>query len=935
MNALGLDSLMALEIKNQLEADLKIAVPLATFMEGANLNEFVDLVLALIAASEEAQTPEPVAVQRISRAADLPLSFAQERLWFLDQLEPGNTAYNIPSAVRLSGTLDATALERAFSEIVRRHEVLRTTFRLKDGRPVQVIASDPTFSLRLVEISSLPEKDREAEAKRLAIEEVRRPFDLSRDLMLRGLVIRLAEREHVVVTTMHHIASDGWSMGVFVAEVAALYNAFIGNKPSPLPDLPFQCVDFDHWQRQWLRNEVSEAQLAYWTQQLSDSPAALELPADRPRPAAQTFSGAREHFQLPRSLSTRLSELSREEGCTIFMTLLAGFNVALYKYTQKDDISIGTFIANRNKPGTQSLIGLFVNNLVLRTKLAGEPTFRQVMARVRQTTLGAYQNQDLPFEQILDALKIERSLSRTPLFQIVFSFPNAPVPPLELPGLEGERVRVETARSNFDMTFTIVEQEDDLSGYVEYNTDLFNVGTIQRFVKSYQTLLEAAVANPEQKIAVLSPLTPDDEQQLQARSAAAGCEYAIENCIHHIIEEQVRDNPHSIAVAWQDGHLTYDVLNRRANQVAHFLQSLGAGPDSLVGICMDPSPEMIVSLLGVLKAGAAYVPFDPAYPRERLAGMLEESRVSFVLTKARLLANLPDDDKRFVCVDGDWHRISSESELNPTASVSLDHRMYAIFTSGSTGQPKMAAVRHRGFVNLMQWFVSEFQIGSDDRTLLVSSFSFDLTQKNFFAPLMTGGRLYLLPASAYDPNLIRGSIESCRHYFIELHAKRISPACRRRSCFVAGTAAVIALPVSGRRADFDSAVAELGRIASLQYANRQYLRPDGVHRHLRVLPAGESAVLSGFHRADWNSNSKRAAVCHGQEPGACAARRRRRVMHRRRWRRRGLHQRCRPDFAKILDGSVCGEWPAVPDRRSCSLAGRRRVGIYWPHRSTG
>jgi hypothetical protein len=465
LNAFGLDSLMSLDLKNQLEVDLKITIPVAVFLKGASLNELVDLALAELTSVRDGdgRSAEPLDIQKIPRTGELALSFSQQRLWLLEQLEPGNTAYNIPTAVRLKGALNTTAVEYAFNEIIRRHESLRSNFLLQDGRAVQVVSPEFKLELPMVDLREMPPEQRDSEAMRLATEEARRPFDLTSDRLLRALVIRLSEQEHIVVVTMHHIVSDGWSMGVFVAEMRTLYDAFINGKSSSLPELPFQYVDFAHWHREWLQGDVLDAQLAYWKQRLSDSPPALELPTDRPRSPIQTFSGAREYLRLPQSLSRALGELSRQEGCTLFMTLLAAFKVLLHQYTQQDDISVGSFIANRNKPGTEGLIGFFVNNLVLRTKLSGNPTFREFMARVRETTVGAYQNQDLPFEKILDSLQIERDLSRTPLFQVVFSFPNAPVPSMELPGLDGERLRVDTARANFDMTVTMIETPDGLA----------------------------------------------------------------------------------------------------------------------------------------------------------------------------------------------------------------------------------------------------------------------------------------------------------------------------------------------------------------------------------------------------------------------------------------------------------------------------------------
>ena len=687
-----------------------------------------------------------------------PLSFAQRRLWFLDQLEPNSPLYNIASAVRLTGALNVTALEQSLNQIVRRHESLRTTFVAKDGHPVQVIAPELTVPLPVVDLHSLSEAEREAEALQLAIEEAQRPFDLAKGPLLRTTLLRLDEEDHILLLTMHHIISDGWSMGVFVREMGALYEALSQGRPSPLPELPIQYVDFAQWQRKWLQGEELERQLAYWKEQLAGLPPLLELPTDRPRPAVQRYQGAHHSFALSKSLSQALESLSQEEGATLFMTLLAAFQTLLYRYTGQEDICVGTPIANRTRAEIEGLIGFFVNTLVLRTDLSGDPSFRELLRRVREVALGAYAHQDLPFEMLVDELQPARDMSHSPLFQVMFVLQNAPVQALELSELTLSPVETENGIAKFDLTLMMEERPEGLQGTVEYNTDLFDAATIERMVGHFQTLLEGIVADPDRPISTLPLLTAAEREQLLVGWNDTEAEYPGDKCVHQWFEAQVEQTPEAIAVAFgEEEQLTYGELNRRANQLAHYLQKLGVGPETLVGLCVDRSPEMVIGLLGVLKAGGAYLPLDPTYPQERLAFMLEDAGISIILTQSHLLDRLGvqrKDVKRnpqsaignrqfTICLDTDWEVIAREPDTNPVSAVTPDNLAYVIYTSGSTGRPKGTLLQHRGLSNFAHAYIRRLSLGPGSRLLQFASFSFDASLAEIFTTLLSGATLRL------------------------------------------------------------------------------------------------------------------------------------------------------------------------------------------------
>jgi amino acid adenylation domain-containing protein len=696
---------------------------------------------------------QPPLIVPVPRAQAIPLSFAQARLWFLNQLEGESATYNMPAALRIMGALQVAALEMAVQEIVRRHEVLRTTFEIVNGSPVQVI--DPTLivALPVVDLQSLSEIEQSAEVRRLTTEEAQCPFNLAKGTLPRVTLLRLGEEEYVLLVTMHHIVSDGWSIGIFIRELSTLYEAFSTGAPSPLPELPIQYADFAHWQRQWLSGDVLETQLNYWQQQLASAPPVLELPTDQPRSPVQTFRGSTEDFQINRNLTKKLNTLSQESGTTLFMTLLAAFVTLLSHYSGQEDIVVGSAIANRNHSEIESLIGFFVNTLVLRTDLKGNPSFSELLQRVRQVALDAYAHQDVPFEQLVEALQPERSLSHSPLFQVMFILQNAPMGKLELPSLTLTPLEIESVTAKFDLTLSMTETEQGLMGVLEYNSDLFDGDMIARIAGHFQTLLAAIVANPQQRVSELPLLTAAQRHQLLVEWNDTQTEYCQNQCIHQLFEAQVQRTPEAVAVVFDMQQLTYRELNARANQLAHHLQVLGVEPEVLVGICVERSIEMVVGLLGILKAGGAYVPLDPAYPKERLAYMLSDAQVPVLLTLRKLVARLPEHRAHLVCLDTDWGLISRKTEQNPLSGAKPTSLAYALYTSGSTGRPKGVAIEHHSPVALLNWTREVFTTEQLAGVLASTSICFDLSVFELFAPLSWGGKVILVENALYLPTL--------------------------------------------------------------------------------------------------------------------------------------------------------------------------------------
>ncbi|WP_414516568.1 amino acid adenylation domain-containing protein [Nostoc sp. PCC 9305] len=687
-------------------------------------------------------------IKPVSRAENLPLSFAQARLWFLDKLQPDSGFYNIPIAWRFSGQLNVVALQSSLNEIIRRHEALRTNFVTQEERPVQVIAATLSLQLEIVDLLHLPQTEREVEMQRLVTVEAVRPFDLEREPLVRATLLQVGSTEYFFILTAHHIIFDGWSTGVFVQELIALYTAFCTDK-SPqkvvVPELPIQYADFAVWQRQWSEQEML-AQLSYWKQQLQGAPTLLELPTDRPRPAIQTNRGRHQQFILPLELGEAIANLSKRVGVTPFMTFFAAFVTLLYRYTGEKDIVVGTPIAGRNRPEIEGIIGLFVNTLVLRTDFSGNPSFEQLLIRVREVAVQAYAHQDLPFEKLVDALQPVRSLSHLPLFQVMFDLQNVPIPSLDLPEIAVSSLPIETGIAKFDLALSIEHTSSLLIAEWEYNSDLFDDATIARMAGNFQTLLAGIVANPQQPISQLPLLTEVEQHQLLVEWNNTKKDYPLDKYIHQLFEEQVRKTPDAFAVELEGEKLTYQELNKKANQLAHYLQKMGVNPEVLVGICVERSPLMLIGLWGILKAGGAYVPLDPAYPAERLAYMLNDSQAKVLLTQRQLVDSLPNTGAKTICLDSDWDSIGAESEENPPTQVKGNNLAYVIYTSGSTGKPKGVMIEHRSLVNFVQAARDEYGINDRDRVLQAASISFDPAGEEIYPCLISGATLVLRTA---------------------------------------------------------------------------------------------------------------------------------------------------------------------------------------------
>jgi amino acid adenylation domain-containing protein/thioester reductase-like protein len=745
---LGGHSLLATRVRTRIRQVFGVELPLRRLFEAPTVAEFAKDIEKVSKAGLKLEIPP---IKPISRSLNLPLSFAQQRLWFLAQLEPDNPFYNIPDAIRLRGQLNIAALEQSFQEILRRHESLRTNFKTVEGQPVAVISSVIPQLLSVINLLELHKALQETTVKEMALAEAQQPFNLETDTLLRVKLLILNEQEYVALLTMHHIVSDAWSIDVLLREVATLYQAFCGEQPSPLAELPIQYADFAAWQRQWLQGEVLESQLSYWHQQLHGAPDVLELPTDNPRPAVITFRGATHHFQLSPEQSRALKTLSQQQGSTLFMTLLAAFKVLLHRYTGSSDIVVGSPIANRNHSEIEELIGFFVNTLVLRTDLGDNPSFQELLSRVREVTLGAYAHQDLPFEQLVEKLQPQRDLSHTPLFQVMFVLRDAQRSNIELPGLTFSSIESDSGTAKFDLTLYITESPSQLTGTLEYNTDLFEADTIQRMAGHLQTLLSGIVSDPKQRLSELPLLTQAEQHQLLVQWNDTKTEYSKHQCIHQIFETQVEHTPDAVALVFEDQQLTYQELNRRANQLAHYLRKLGVRPEVIVGICVERSLDLVVGLLGILKAGGAYLPLDPSYPQERLAFMLENSQTPILLSQQHLIERQQNFKTKLVCLD-DWQPIALESSENLACNLAPDNLAYVIYTSGSTGRPKGTMNTHKGICNRLLWMQETYHLTAADCVLQKTPFSFDVSVWEFFWPLLAGARLAIArPDGHRDP----------------------------------------------------------------------------------------------------------------------------------------------------------------------------------------
>jgi amino acid adenylation domain-containing protein len=703
-------------------------------------------------------------IRPVPRNGDLPLSFAQQRLWFLEQLQPDSSAYHVSLACRLTGTLDVPLLAQSLNEIVRQHEALRTTFASVEGRPFQVIVSHLALLLPVVDLRELPAIARRAEVQRLTIEEAQKPFDLANGPLLRATLLWLAEAEHMLLLTMHHIISDGWSIGLFFRQMAALYEAFSTGKSPVLPRLSIQYADFVYWQRQWLQGEVLETLLAYWKQRLAGAPTVLELLTDRPRAPVQTFRSGQQSLVLSLALSASLKALSRQEGVTLFMMLLAAFTVLLYRYTSEDDILVGSPIAGRTRPETEPLIGFFANTLVLRTDLSGNPPFKQLLQRVREIALGAYAHQELPFALLVEALQPERDLSRTPLFQVSFTMLNVVASQIELPGLTIEPLSAAERSARFDLSLYATEQQGGIQLIFVYNADLFEDATIAQMLEHFQALLEGISVDPEQRLSALPLLTASQRQQLLVRRNLIHPanlfmtfeSEAIEQSIPTRFEQQVKKYPEKVAIKTKNGAWTYHALNIFANHVAEAILTRCGNRGARVALLFEHDSLMIAGLLGVLKAGKTYIPLDPLYPKERLTYILEDSQAWVILTHNRhvtLAQALADDTRQIINIDAIE---PSEPVENINLPISPDALAYILYTSGSTGRPKGVMQNHRNVLYFIRTYTNSLHLSAADRLTLLFAYVSDGAVMDIFGALLNGATLCLFDLRAEELTQLAG-----------------------------------------------------------------------------------------------------------------------------------------------------------------------------------
>jgi len=794
---IGGDSLRAAVLINRLQdvfgeqARVKVVFLAPTIAEMAEyLNEhYPDIVAELIGSELESTKTNVIDrfdrgiqnIKPISRDGELPLSYAQQRLWFLDQWEPESPYYNVPSGVRLKGSINIDALRQSINQVVERHEVLRTRYLSDAGKAKLVIEEQLRIPLPVIDLSKLQEENQYNEALRLARREARKPFNLAVDAMLRTFLIKLGENDHILVLTMHHIASDGWSIGVLIREVTTLYNAYVSHTPPEIKDLPIQYLDYAAWQREWLEGDLEQEQLNYWKRKLADSPKMLELPTDRPRPPVQSQHGAQQYFDLPDEISIAIRKLSNQLGKTLFTTLLSAFQILLYRYTGQTDICIGTPVANRTREEVENLIGFFVNTLVLRGDLSGDPIFLELIEATQETSLEAFEHQDVPFEHIVDELQLEREMSHTPLFQVMFTIQDAPFRAIPLPGLLIEPLEIDSGTAKFDLILTIVDRGDSLRGVMEYNTDLFDPQTIDRFVAHFNQLLGSIVENPEGSISEINILPPTERDQLiNLWSMGPTVEKAFieesvwnqetrQKTLYEIFEQQVSANGDRLAVVYVDpeygeSSLSFNELNQAANKLAHYLLHLGVMADELIGLLVDRSVDQLVGILGIWKAGAAYLPLDPSYPEERLSFILDDARVKVLLTQKALESvgdpngregtrahDSIDEQIKIIYMDSDWEDLfTGLPDSNPKIAGNNQSLAYVIYTSGSTGKPKGVMIEHKMAVNLMLGLreaIYERLPSEGLRISLNAPLPFDASVQQLVM-LLAGHTLHIVPQSA-------------------------------------------------------------------------------------------------------------------------------------------------------------------------------------------
>ncbi|HEY0603974.1 MAG TPA: amino acid adenylation domain-containing protein [Herpetosiphonaceae bacterium] len=745
---MGGHSLLATQVMARVTSTFDVDLPLRVLFDHATIS---GLAAQVESARENAQGRSSPPVVPVARDQDLPLSFPQEQLWVIDQFSGRNAAYVIPAMMRLSGPLDVSVLPRCFDLLMERHEIFRTTYGYRQDRPVQIVHPPSAAPMTTIDLRSHPAA--EDEVMRIASELSMQPIDLVDGPIARGVLFQLAADNHVLLFLMHHIVIDEWSSDTIVDEMREMYLAFTQDRAPALPALPVQYADFAHWQRSWFQGEVLERELAYWRQQLAGAPDLIDLPQDRPRPSVKTFQGRYQTVKVPPRLAADLKALSRASGATTFMTLLAAFNVLLYRYASQTDLVVGTPIANRAKLEVERVIGYFLNTLLIRSDLSGNPTFSELVERVRSTCLEAYAHQDLHFEKLVQELRPQRDNNRNPFFTVMFVLnQNYPTPDVHVGDLTASYMPIPRDVARFDLIMYYFESPSGDAVQLNYNTDIFDHSSMTRMLEHFMTLLEHVVQHPAQHIDQLPLMQPWEQERVLSTWNETHQSYPGERCLHELLEAQAAQTPNGIALRYGEESLTYAALNARANQLAHHLQTLGVGPETLVGICLDRSIKLVVGLLAILKAGGAYVPLDPGYPAERLGFMLEDTQAPVVITEQRFHALLPSDTAQLLDLDSAWATIAAYPQTAPDSPTTADNLAYVIYTSGSTGQPKGAMNTHRAIVNRLLWMQDEYQLTAEDRVMQKTPFSFDVSVWEFFWPLITGATLVVArPEGHKDP----------------------------------------------------------------------------------------------------------------------------------------------------------------------------------------
>jgi amino acid adenylation domain-containing protein/non-ribosomal peptide synthase protein (TIGR01720 family) len=743
--ALGGHSLLATQVVSRVRDTFAIELPLRELFETPTVAELAASLDRLLQTSEGRESIPPI--RPAPPETTLPLSFAQQRIWFLDRLSPGDSFYNSSLTLRLQGELNLAALEASLTALVARHASLRTTFSDVDGHAVQIIAPPRAVSPSQINLRDLPAAERERRLAAFSTAEAQRPFDLTRGPLLRVNLVTMATDEYALLFTLHHIVTDGWSIGIIINELVALYRAHCLAQPAALPPLPLQYADFAYWQRQWLQGETLTSLLRYWTDKLAGSDFVLDLPTDFPRPAVQQFHAAAAPFQISQEITAALTRLSRQEGTTLFMTLLAAFQTLLHRYSGQDTILVGTPIANRTQSALEHIVGCFVNTLVLRADFAEQPTFRALLQQVRQTTLDAYAHQALPFEKLVDAIQPTRDLSHAPLFQVMFVLQNTPQATLDAPGMTIVAQGADVRTADFDLTFNLQETADGIAGTVEYNTDLFKPATITRLITHFQLLLERLLAAPEQSVANTPLLTVHEERQLLEEWNATPRTYPVQPCVHELFEAQVARTPNAVAIRDGADQLTYSEVNQQANQLAHYLRQRGVTAETPVLIYLERSWAAVVAMLGVLKAGGVMVPLTPPYPAERLAFVITDTSAPFIITHTALHADLPTTAAQIIEVDRAATAIAAAPLTDPHEPVNAAQMAYIIYTSGSTGTPKGVMVAHDALATHVQVSIEQHHLTPADRVLQFYTFQFDAALEQIFPTLLSGAVLVLAPST--------------------------------------------------------------------------------------------------------------------------------------------------------------------------------------------